>query len=89
MLEDLRQQIEKLIARYEAEKAENESLRNELRACKEANQTYRKQVEDMLSEIETRKLADAFTAGGDRAAAKEKIDTIIKEINRCISLLEN
>lgn len=89
MLEDLRQQIEKLIARYEAEKAENESLRNELRACKEANQTYRKQMEDMLSEIETRKLADAFTAGGDRAAAKEKIDTIIKEINRCISLLEN
>lgn len=89
MLEDLRKQIEKLIARYEAEKAENKTLRDELRACKDANQTYRKQIEDLLSEIESRKLTDAFTAGGNPTAAKEKIDTLLREINKCISWLEN
>lgn len=89
MLEDLRQTIKKLIARYEAEKAENTLLRNELRSCKQANDTYRKQVEDLLSEIETRKLTEAFSAGADNAEAKKKIDTLIAEISRCISLLEN
>ena len=58
MLEDIRQKIEQLIARYEAEK-------------------------------ETRKLTEAFTGGGDRAAAKEKVDTLIREIGKCISCLED
>lgn len=89
MLEDLRQTIEKLIARYEAAKAENAKLRSELRASKEASDTYRKQVEDLLSEIETRKLTEAFSASGDKAMAKKKIDTMIAEISKCISLLEN
>ena len=89
MLEDLRKTIEKLIARYEAEKAENAKLRSELRASKEANDTYRKQVEDLLSEIETRKLTEAFSAGGNSHEAKKKIDSLIAEINKCISLLEN
>lgn len=89
MLEDLRKTIEKLIARYEAAKAENASLRSELRASKLSNDTYRKQVEDLLSEIETRKLTEAFSAGADNAEAKKKIDTLIAEISRCISLLEN
>ena len=89
MLEDLRKTIEKLIARYEAEKAENAKLRSELRASKEASDTYRKQVEDLLSEIETRKLTEAFSAGGNNPEAKKKIDSLIAEINKCISLLEN
>lgn len=89
MLEDLRKTIEKLIARYEAAKAENASLRSELRASKLSNDTYRKQVEDLLSEIETRKLTEAFSAGANSPEAKKKIDTLIAEISRCISLLEN
>ena len=89
MLQELRQTIEKLIARYEAAKAENASLRNELRTCKQTSDTYRKQVEDLLSEIETRKLTEAFKSGAGSAEAKKKIDTLISEINKCISLLEN
>ena len=34
MLEDVRSNIEQLIARYEAVKAENEKLRRELLACR-------------------------------------------------------
>ena len=49
MLEDLKKNIEKLIALYESEKAENERLRSSL---------------------------------------EEKIDKMIREIGRCISLLE-
>ena len=89
MLEDVRQQIEKLIARYEAGKAENERLRAELQACKETGETYRRRIMELESTIETLKLTEAFTAGGDHQAAKEKMDKLIREIDKCISYLEN
>ena len=89
MLEDVRKQIEKLIARYEAAKAENERLRAELQACKETGEAYRRQILELESTIETLKLTEAFTAGGDHRAAKEKMDRLIREIDKCISCLES
>lgn len=89
MLEEVRQQIEKLIARYEAGKAENERLRAELQACKETGEAYRRQILELESTIETLKLTEAFTAGGDHRAAKEKMDKLIREIDKCISYLES
>ena len=44
MLEEVRKHIEELIARYEAEKVENERLREELHACKETGDALRRQV---------------------------------------------
>ena len=87
MLENIRQEIERLIACYEAEKAENTRLREELRACEETGAALKKQIMELESEIETRKLTAAFNAGVP-ADAKEKVDTLIKEIDRCISWLE-
>ena len=87
MLESVRQEIERLIARYEAEKAENEKLRQEFRTCEETGAALKKQIMELESEIETRKLTAAFNAGVP-ADAKVKVDTLIKEIDRCISWLE-
>ena len=87
MLDSVRQEIERLIARYEAEKAENTRLREELRACEETGAALKKQIMELESEIETRKLTAAFNAGVPQDA-KEKVDTLIKEIDRCISWLE-
>ena len=87
MLDNVRQEIERLIARYEAEKAENTRLREELRACEETGAALKKQIMELESEVETRKLTAAFNAGVP-ADAKEKVDTLIREIDRCISWLE-
>lgn len=88
MLESVRTQIEQLIARYEAESVENKRLRQELHTCEETVQTLRKQIVELESEIETRKFAEAFSGGVVPADAKAKVDTLIKEINTCISYLE-
>ena len=87
MLENIRNNIEQLIARYEAEKAENERLRQELRTREETGASLRKQIMELESEIETRKLTEAFSAAAP-ADAKAKVDTLIKEIDKCISYLE-
>ena len=88
MLEQIRPQIEQLIARCEAVKAENEHLRQELQACEETGARLRKQIHELESEIETRKLAEAFSSGTFNAQAKAKVDTLIREIDKCISYLE-
>ena len=68
MLEDIRKHIERLIALYEAEKAENAKLRQELHASEETGAALRNY--------------------GDKDSARERIDKLIKEINKCISYLE-
>ena len=89
MLEEVRKHIEELIARYEAAKVETERLREELHACKETGDALRRQVLELESTIDTLKLTEAFTAGGDNRAAKEKLDQLIREVDKCISWLEN
>lgn len=88
MLEDVRKHIEKLIALYEAEKAENRRLRAELQEREETGAALRKQIAQLESEIETRKLTEAFSGGSEAPEVRAKVDKLIKEIDKCISYLE-
>ncbi len=89
MLESLRKDIEKLISLYEAEKAEREKLQSLLAESRAENETCRKQIGDLEQQVNNLQLSQAFGAAGDPGAAKEKIERLIKEIDKCISLLEN
>ena len=89
MLEDIKKQFEKLIALYEAAKAENESLRAALQECRAGTETCRNRITELEQQIDTLKLKEAFNPGASSgAAAKEKIDKMIREIDKCISFLE-
>ena len=89
MLEGVKTNIEKLIALYEAERSERERLQAELQRSKADNESCRKQIEDLEQQVNNLHLSEAFGMAGDGSAAKEKIERLIKEIDRCISLLEN
>ena len=89
MLEDIRKNIEKLIALYEAAKAENDSLRANLDKAVAERDAFRKQITELENQIDTLKLEEAFMApAGSDSAAKQKIDGLIREIDKCIKLLE-
>ena len=89
MLDTLKQSIVKLIAAYETEKSEREKLAKELAEAQQQNETYSKQIIELKRQIDNQKLADAFMAGGaDSAGSRKKIDRLIKEIDKCISLME-
>ena len=89
MLESLRKDIEKLISLYEAEKAERVKLQSLLAESRAENETCRKHIGDLEQQVNNLQLSQAFGAAGDPGAAKEKIERLIKEIDKCISLLEN
>ena len=89
MLEGIKTDIEKLIALYEAERSERERLQAELVRCGAENESCRKRIEDLEQQVNNLHLSEAFGVDGDSSAAKEKIERLIKEIDKCIALLEN
>jgi len=87
MLEQVKQNIKRLIATYEAEKMERTRLQSALDQAMTQNETYRKQITELERQIDNLKLAEAFKAAGS-PEAKKKINSLMKEIDRCITLLE-
>lgn len=89
MLEEIKANIERLIAAYESVKVENAALRTEVSQYKEQIEDHRKHISELEKQIDNLKLTGAFLGrDGNRAEARAKIEKMIKEIDRCISLIE-
>ena len=90
MLEGINNNIEKLIALYENEKSRRETLEKELAQSRADNESCLRRIEDLEHQVDNLRLTEAFMApAGSDSGAKEKIDRLIKEIDKCISLMEN
>ena len=87
MLETVKERIKQLIAAYETEKMERTRLQSELEQARAENETYRKQIIELERQIDNQKLAGAFL-NGNNAESKKRVDKLIKEIDKCISLME-
>ena len=89
MIDKLKERIQQLIAIYEKERAERIRLEAELEKSESQNAEYAKQITELERTIDNLKLADAFKAGNaDNTEARKKIDKLIKEIDKCITLME-
>ena len=89
MLENIKHKIEQLIAAYEKEKMERIRLQEALQQSQKQNEAYKTQIIELEREIDNLKLTKAFMADGtDNVQAIKKIDRLIKEIDKCISLME-
>ena len=88
MLEDIKSNIEKLISLYETEKQRADALQAELDLSKADVAAYKEKITDLDGQIDNLKLQYAFSGTGDPALAKERITKLIREIDRCIKLLE-
>ena len=89
MIGKLKERIQQLIEAYESERAERIRLESELDRSESQNAEYQKQITELERTIDNLKLADAFKAGNaDNTEARKKIDKLIKEIDKCITLME-
>ena len=89
MLEDIRSNIAKLVARYEAERQRADALAERLASSEEKCLRYKEQITDLNQQIDNLELLRAFQAPGDPSEAKDRINKLIREIDKCIKLLEN
>ena len=88
MLEEVRNNFRRLMAAYESEKEENRVLREELKTASDRITGYKKQIEELEKKIDNLGLAGAFLGGDGTVEATRQIDRMIKDIDRCIKLME-
>ena len=89
MLDAIKQDIRRLIAAYESEKLERKRLQAELEQARVENETLRKQTIELERQIDNLKLTEAFKGRAiNGTEAKRKVDSLLKEIDRCIKLIE-
>ncbi|MBR4524940.1 MAG: hypothetical protein IKP15_05270 [Bacteroidales bacterium] len=89
MLEDIKSNIARLVAQYEAERQRADTLAGKLTESEEKCLQYKKQIADLNQQIDNLELMRAFQAAGDPEEAKERIARLIREIDKCIKLLES
>lgn len=89
MIDKLQEDINRLIALYEAVKAENASLRSSLEESRRETQAAKEQIDLKCREVENLKLMAAVAGGAkDDSDVRKKVDGLIRQIDMCIKLVE-
>lgn len=89
-LRKLKGHIEQIISKYELALSENESLKGELERCRTELENKGDRIKELEKKVELMQLADAFKASSeDVKEAKRKIGRIVREIDKCISMLND
>ena len=87
---ELRGKVERLISLYEQVKIERDMLAREKALLEETLETRDKRITELEDKNKKLQLAEAFkVASTDKQDAKQKVNKIIKEIDRCIGLLNS
>ncbi len=88
IVNSLKEQISELISLYEKSKEEKESLIHEKLELLEKIENLKRDKEELDHQYNTLKLAKTFAANSDDSQeAKVKINRIVREIDKCIALL--
>lgn len=88
MIETLKTDITRLIALYEAERQRADVLAAKLVESEHSLAVCRAKIDELTRQTENLKLAGAFSSDTGNALAKERISKLIREIDKCIALLE-
>ncbi|MEG0517652.1 MAG: hypothetical protein RR555_02120 [Bacteroidales bacterium] len=86
----LKGHIGQIISNYESVASDNILLKEELSACKKELETSKNTIKELEKKLEQLQLIKAFGASSqDVKEAKQKIGRIVKEIDKCISMLND
>lgn len=90
MLEGLREKFNMLVSLYEAEKHRADELEARLAESAAELESRKERINELNHQLDNLKLSTAFTAVADgESGAKERIDKLIREIDKCIALFED
>ena len=86
----LKSHIEQIISKYELALSENVSLKGQLQEVLEELEEKNSRIKDLEQKVEQMQLAQVFVASSnDVKEAKKRIGKIVREIDKCISMLND
>ena len=88
LLKELRANVQQLFQQYEWLKAEKQVLLGNVSVLTQEIARLEREKTDLGQKIEKMKIANRMLVGNDRdGEAKKRINTLIREIDKCIALL--
>ncbi|MDD2289531.1 MAG: hypothetical protein PHT35_03550 [Bacteroidales bacterium] len=88
IINPLKQKIETLISLHEKALTENSELSRKLQTLSEEQIIYKKEKEDLEQKLQKLQMAGAFLkTSEDTKEAKQKIGKLIREIDKCLTML--
>ena len=88
VINPLKQKIETLISLHERAMAENRELNSKLQTTSEELNIYKKEKEELEQKVQKLQMAGAFlTSSEDAKEAKQRIGKLIREIDKCLTML--
>ncbi len=90
VLDRLKGRIERIISSYESAVFENKELKEKLASSQQELETSKKTIKELTEKLEILQLANGFKGSSqDIKEAKQRIAKIVREIDKCISLLND
>lgn len=90
IIQKLKGHIEQIISKYELALSENISLREELDKYRTDLENRNNRIKELEQKVELIQLGEAFKATSeDVKEAKKRIARIVREIDKCISMLND
>lgn len=87
-LEDLEKSLQKLAKRYDGLLQENEMLSKQISLSQNTEKQYEHKLKLMEAELSSLKVAHGMVQNKEEVSlAKAKISTLVREIDRCIVML--
>ncbi len=87
---NLKKKIELIISKYEQVVSENQNLKSELSDCRSVLDTSINNIKELEEKVNRLQIAEAFKSSSqDVREAKQRIGRIVKEIDKCIALLND
>lgn len=89
MIQDLQNNLEKLISAYETERSRAAKAEAELEQCRKSLADTKEKNKKLEEKIDDLSLRSVFTSSAaDNSQAKVRIDRLINEIDKALALLQ-
>ena len=86
-LKRIQDKVQQLLKQHIALQKENQSLKDELDALKKETSQFKENSETLKQQVEILKYSNGEMTEEDKKQFEKRINTYIKEIDRCITML--
>lgn len=89
VINELNFKIDKLIKLYISSLEQNKSLESKIQDLQSEFENLQRENKDLNNKLKTTRVASAISEGNGSYEAKMRINQLVREIDKCIALLNN
>ena len=89
VINELNFKIDKLIKLYISSLEQNKSLESKIQYLQSELENLQRENKDLNNKLKTTRVASAISEGNGSYEAKMRINQLVREIDKCIALLNN